>query len=167
MTTNFKVLIVGILSGVIFGLALYKSFVFQPDFIRNQMMMKNFTMMRVFLTALATSTIMFTVMKLSGIYTSHNVHPAWKRNAIGGFILGSGNINPFFYKIDKLQQCTLVEAVSSHLFICNINTHEIRPRDSFCTNWGRNISIIFCFHWRTSWGIVLWIPRISNYLLVI
>ena len=49
--------IIGVLMGIVFGFALEKSRVFEPGMIVGQMQMRNFIMLKVFLTAVVTGLI--------------------------------------------------------------------------------------------------------------
>ena len=50
-------IVVGIAMGIVFGFALEKSRVFEPGIIVGQMQMRNFIMLKVFLTAVATGAV--------------------------------------------------------------------------------------------------------------
>ncbi len=47
----------GVLMGIVFGFALEKSRVFEPGIIVSQMQLRNWIMLKVFLTAVATGTV--------------------------------------------------------------------------------------------------------------
>ena len=59
-------IIVGIAMGIVFGFALEKSRVFEPDIIVGQMQMRNFIMLKVFLSAVETGAIVLAVFNGSG-----------------------------------------------------------------------------------------------------
>ena len=55
-------IVIGVLMGVVFGVALEKSRVFEPGMIVGQMQLRNFIMLKVFLTAVATGAVVLAVM---------------------------------------------------------------------------------------------------------
>ena len=55
-------IIVGIAMGIVFGFALEKSRVFEPGIIVGQMQLRNFIMLKVFLTAVATGAVVLAVL---------------------------------------------------------------------------------------------------------
>lgn len=57
---NFKVILTVILLGVVFGFAIEKGKVYLPRVILNQMLMRDFRMMKMFLSATTTSMLVFT-----------------------------------------------------------------------------------------------------------
>ena len=57
-----KKALVGIAMGIVFGFALEKSRVFEPGMIVGQMQGRNFIMLKVFLTAVATGAIVLAVV---------------------------------------------------------------------------------------------------------
>ena len=59
--------LVGIALGIVFGFALEKSRVFEPGIIVGQMQMKNFIMLKVFLTAVATGAVVLAVLNGVGM----------------------------------------------------------------------------------------------------
>ena len=60
MSLTFAI-IVGIAMGIVFGFALEKSRVFEPGIIVGQMQLRNFIMLKVFLTAVATGAVVLAV----------------------------------------------------------------------------------------------------------
>jgi uncharacterized membrane protein YedE/YeeE len=66
-------ILVGLLMGIVFGFALEKSRVFEPGMIVGQMQLRNFIMLKVFLTAVATGAV--------ALYAA---------DIVGGLILGVG-----------------------------------------------------------------------------
>ena len=67
MSLTFAI-IVGIAMGIVFGFALEKSRVFEPGIIVGQMQLRNFIMLKVFLTAVAHA------RPACGITGAHNDH---------------------------------------------------------------------------------------------
>ncbi len=59
---------VGVCIGTLFGIALEKSKVYLPIVIRNQMLMKDFIMMKVFLSATAIGCVITALLELNGSY---------------------------------------------------------------------------------------------------
>ena len=58
-------IVVGILMGTVFGFALEKSRVFEPGIIVGQMQLRNFIMLKVFLTAVATGAVVLAALQAS------------------------------------------------------------------------------------------------------
>jgi len=86
----FSLVILGLIMGLVFGLALEKSRVFEPGVIIGQMQFRSFTMLKMFLSATATGLIVLAI--LNGMY-GVSLHPKATyvlANALGGGILGVG-----------------------------------------------------------------------------
>ncbi len=82
--------IIGVLMGAVFGFALEKSRVFEPGMIVGQMQMRNFIMLKVFLTAVTTGLIVIGIMHgFFGVklFPKSLVIGA---NVLGGLLLGAG-----------------------------------------------------------------------------
>ena len=82
--------IIGVLMGIVFGFALEKSRVFEPGMIVGQMQMRNFIMLKVFLTAVVTGLIIIGVMH--GFF-GVKLYPKtllYGADILGGLILGAG-----------------------------------------------------------------------------
>lgn len=82
--------IIGLLMGIAFGFALEKSRVFEPGMIVGQMQLHNFTMLKVFLTAVITGLVVIGIMH--GFFDG-KLHPKallYGANIIGGLMLGAG-----------------------------------------------------------------------------
>lgn len=76
--------------GAVFGFALEKSRVFEPGMIVGQMQLRNFIMLKIFLTAVATGLIVLAVM--NGLFEV-KLHPKatlYGANVMGGLLLGAG-----------------------------------------------------------------------------
>ena len=82
--------IVGIAMGIVFGFALEKSRVFEPGVIVGQMQMRNFIMLKVFLTAVATGAVVLAVLNGLGFVKLQPKAAAYAADAIGGLLLGAG-----------------------------------------------------------------------------
>lgn len=86
----FSAVIVGLLMGIAFGFALEKSRVFEPGMIVGQMQLRNFTMLKIFLTAVITGLIVIGIMH--GFFGG-KLHPKALMvgaNIVGGLLLGAG-----------------------------------------------------------------------------
>ncbi len=82
--------IIGVLMGTVFGFALEKSRVFEPGMIVGQMQMRNFIMLKVFLTAVVTGLVIIGIMHgfFGGkLYPKSLLYGA---DIIGGLLLGAG-----------------------------------------------------------------------------
>lgn len=81
-------IIVGLLMGIVFGFALEKSRVFEPGMIVGQMQLRNFIMLKVFLTAVVTGLIVIGIMNGvlgAKLYPKTLVYGA---DILGGLLLG-------------------------------------------------------------------------------
>eukprot|EP01116_Phalansterium_solitarium_P011958 TRINITY_DN27858_c0_g1_i1.p1 TRINITY_DN27858_c0_g1~~TRINITY_DN27858_c0_g1_i1.p1 ORF type:complete len:418 (-),score=138.53 TRINITY_DN27858_c0_g1_i1:505-1662(-) len=83
-------IVFGVASGLVFGFALERGQVFDAAVIRDQMTMTRFTMLRMFLSAMATSCVVITGLRTFDLVTLTDLNPIWKRNAIGAGLLGVG-----------------------------------------------------------------------------
>jgi uncharacterized membrane protein YedE/YeeE len=83
-------ILIGLATGIVFGFALEKSRVFEPGAIVGQMQLRNFLMLKVFLTAVITGLIVLAV--LNGMFgVKLSLKPLlFKADIIGGLILGIG-----------------------------------------------------------------------------
>lgn len=82
--------IVGVLMGVVFGLALEKSRVFEPGMIVGQMQFRNFIMLKVFLTAVATGAMVLAVLNGFGFVKLQPKAALYAADVAGGLLLGIG-----------------------------------------------------------------------------
>jgi len=89
MSVTFAV-VVGLLMGIVFGLALEKSRVFEPGVIVGQMQMRNFIMLKVFLTAVATGAVVLAVLNGFGFVKLQPKAAAYAADVVGGLLLGAG-----------------------------------------------------------------------------
>ncbi len=83
-------IVIGVLMGIVFGLALEKSRVFEPGMIVGQMQLRNFIMLKVFLTAVATGAVVLAVLNGFGYVKISPKAALYAADAIGGVILGVG-----------------------------------------------------------------------------
>ena len=88
--STFTGILIGLFTGVVFGFALEKSRVFEPGVIVGQMQLRNFIMLKVFLSAVITGLVVLAIMNgLFGVKLS--LKPLlWRADIIGGLILGVG-----------------------------------------------------------------------------
>jgi hypothetical protein len=83
-------ILVGLLMGAVFGLALEKSRVFEPGVIVGQMQLRNFIMLKVFLTAVATGAVVLAVLNGFGFVKLQPKAALYAADVIGGLLLGAG-----------------------------------------------------------------------------
>jgi hypothetical protein len=83
-------IVIGLLMGIAFGFALEKSRVFEPGIIVGQMQLRNFTMLKVFLTAVATGAVVLAVLKGFGFVKLQPKAALYAADIVGGLILGVG-----------------------------------------------------------------------------
>lgn len=83
-------IVVGITMGIVFGFALEKSRVFEPGIIVGQMQLRNFIMLKVFLTAVATGAVVLAVLNGFGYVKLQPKAAIYAADTIGGLILGAG-----------------------------------------------------------------------------
>lgn len=86
----FNAILIGLATGVVFGFALEKSRVFEPGVIIGQMQLRNFLMLKIFLSAVITGLVVLAVMNgMFGVKLS--LKPLLlKADLIGGLVLGVG-----------------------------------------------------------------------------
>lgn len=80
----------GLLMGTVFGFALEKSRVFEPGMIVGQMQLRNFIMLKVFLTAVATGAVALAVLNGFGFVKLQPKAALYAADLVGGLILGAG-----------------------------------------------------------------------------
>jgi hypothetical protein len=83
-------IVVGLLMGIVFGFALEKSRVFEPGIIVGQMQLRNFIMLKVFLTAVATGAVVLAIMHGFGLIKLAPKATLYGADIVGGLILGMG-----------------------------------------------------------------------------
>jgi uncharacterized protein len=81
---------VGLAMGIVFGFALEKSRVFEPGMIVGQMQLRNFIMLKVFLTAVATGAVVLAVLNGVGMVKLQPKAALYAADTAGGLILGAG-----------------------------------------------------------------------------
>jgi uncharacterized membrane protein YedE/YeeE len=80
----------GLLMGVVFGFALEKSRVFEPGMIVGQMQLRNWIMLKVFLSAVATGAVALALLNGLGFVKLQPKAALYAADIVGGLILGSG-----------------------------------------------------------------------------
>ena len=83
-------ILIGLAMGAVFGFALEKSRVFEPGVIVGQMQLRNFTMLKVFLTAVATGAVVLAVMHGFGLVKLAPKPTLYGADIVGGLVLGAG-----------------------------------------------------------------------------
>jgi hypothetical protein len=83
-------IVVGIAMGIVFGIALEKSRVFEPGIIVGQMQMRNFIMLKVFLTAVATGAVVLALLNGFGYVKLQPKAALYAADIVGGLLLGVG-----------------------------------------------------------------------------
>jgi hypothetical protein len=89
MSLPFAIL-AGLLMGIVFGFALEKSRVFEPGMIVGQMQLRNFIMLKVFLTAVATGAVVLAILHGLGFVKLYPKDAAYTADIVGGLLLGAG-----------------------------------------------------------------------------
>ncbi|MFO8008165.1 MAG: YeeE/YedE thiosulfate transporter family protein [Candidatus Brocadiia bacterium] len=82
--------IVGLLMGILFGIALEKGRVFEPGMIVGQFQLRNFTMLKVFLAAIATSAAVIAVLHAIGAVELHPKAALYPATIAGSVVFGGG-----------------------------------------------------------------------------
>ena len=80
----------GLLMGIVFGFALEKSRVFEPGIIVGQMQLRNWIMLKVFLTAVATGAVVLAFLNGFGFVKLQPKAALYAADIVGGLILGAG-----------------------------------------------------------------------------
>jgi uncharacterized protein len=86
----FSAVLIGLVTGIVFGFALEKSRVFEPGIIVGQMQLKTYVMLKVFLAAVITGLLVLAVMN-GAFGVKLSLKPLlFRADLIGGLILGAG-----------------------------------------------------------------------------
>lgn len=83
-------IVIGLLMGTVFGVALEKSRVFEPGMIVGQMQFRNFIMLKVFLTAVATGALVIAALHGFGLVKLAPKATFYAADVVGGLMLGAG-----------------------------------------------------------------------------
>lgn len=86
----FAAILIGLAMGVVFGFALEKSRVFEPGMIVGQMQLRNFVMLKIFLSAVVTGLVILAVLYGFGIVKLHPKGTLFVADIAGGLLLGAG-----------------------------------------------------------------------------
>lgn len=86
----FEAVVVGLGMGMLFGLALEKSRVFEPGMIIGQMRLDNFIMLKVFLSAVATGLVLLSALQGFGLIKLAPKATLYLADIGGGLLLGVG-----------------------------------------------------------------------------
>lgn len=86
----FLAILLGLAMGAVFGVALEKSRVFEPGVIVGQMQLRNFLMLKMFLTAVATSLVAVAALHGFGLVALHPKPTMYLADVSGGGLLGVG-----------------------------------------------------------------------------
>jgi hypothetical protein len=82
--------LVGLAMGTGFGFALEKSRVFEPGMIVGQMQLRNFIMLKIFLTAVATGAVVLAALNGFGLAALYPKPTLYGADTLGGALLGAG-----------------------------------------------------------------------------
>lgn len=82
--------VIGLMMGLVFGFALEKSRVFEPGVIVGQMRLRNFIMLKVFLTAVATGLVVLAFLHGFGFTQLYPKATVYGADILGGLLLGAG-----------------------------------------------------------------------------
>lgn len=83
-------IVTGLLMGIVFGFALEKSRVFEPGMIVGQMQLRNFIMLKIFLTAVATGAVVLAALNGYGMVKLAPKAALYTADVVGGLLLGAG-----------------------------------------------------------------------------
>lgn len=82
--------LIGLASGIVFGVALEKSRVFEPGVIVGQMQLRNFLMLKIFVSAVITGLIVLAVLNGAFGVALHLKPLLFRADLVGGLLLGVG-----------------------------------------------------------------------------
>lgn len=85
-----QAILIGLVMGAVFGFTLEKSRVFEPGMIVGQMQFRNFIMLKVFLTAVATGALVIAALHGFGLVKLGPKATFYAADMIGGLMLGAG-----------------------------------------------------------------------------
>jgi uncharacterized protein len=83
-------IVLGLLTGVCFGFLLQKGGATDYAVIVNQLLLTDFTVMKLMLSAVIAGMVLFSVLKHTGYANLHAAHGTVGSNVIGGLIFGAG-----------------------------------------------------------------------------
>ncbi len=82
--------LLGLAMGVVFGFVLEKSRVFEPAVILGQLQLRNFLMLKIFLSGVAAGLVVIGALVATGLSGLHPKAALWTADIVGGLILGAG-----------------------------------------------------------------------------
>ncbi|MCS6879078.1 MAG: YeeE/YedE thiosulfate transporter family protein, partial [Geminicoccaceae bacterium] len=82
--------LLGLAMGVVFGFVLEKSRVFEPAVILGQLQLRNFLMLKIFLSGVAAGLVVIGLLVATGLSGLHPKSAIWTADVVGGLILGAG-----------------------------------------------------------------------------
>jgi uncharacterized membrane protein YedE/YeeE len=82
--------LLGLAMGVVFGFLLEKSRVFEPAVILGQLQLRNFLMLKIFLSGVAAGLVVIGALVATGLSGLHPKAALWTADIVGGLILGAG-----------------------------------------------------------------------------
>lgn len=82
--------LIGLAMGVVFGFVLEKSRVFEPAVILGQLQLRNFLMLKIFLSGVAAGLVVIGTLVATGLSGLHPKPALWTADIVGGLILGAG-----------------------------------------------------------------------------
>lgn len=83
-------ILLGVAMGAVFGFVLEKSRVFEPGMILGQMQLRNFIMLKIFLTAVVTGLLVLAALHGMGLTKLHPKATLYGADVLGGLLLGAG-----------------------------------------------------------------------------
>ncbi len=88
--TVVTAILIGLGMGAVFGFALEKSRVFEPGVILGQMQLRNFLMLKIFLTAVVTGLVILAALNGLGYTKPYPKALLFRADVLGGLLLGAG-----------------------------------------------------------------------------
>ena len=88
--TVLTTILIGLVMGAVFGFALEKSRVFEPGMIVGQMQLRNFVMLKIFLSAVVTGLVILAVLYGLDVVKLHPKGTLFAADIAGGLLLGAG-----------------------------------------------------------------------------
>ncbi len=83
-------IVLGLVTGICFGFLLQKGGVTDYGVIEGQLLLTDFTVLKLMLSAVITGMVVFQILKYRGYATTHAAHGTLGANVIGGLIFGAG-----------------------------------------------------------------------------
>ena len=83
-------LVIGLAIGIVFGFLLHKGRVTDYDVIMGQLFLKDFTVVKVMMSAVITGMVCIYVLRALGVVQLHPKKGSWGASAVGGIIFGAG-----------------------------------------------------------------------------